>query len=141
MPIDDLQQAAQKIAGFLANLNKLGGLRLKFRISAGAAGAAGAGAEPSALNVELAGPDVPLVTQHNGELLRALEGEETVRLELGGPDGAALFAVDGYRHVLMPLAAVPEPVFRPGPGPDAFPPPCNATSPSTPTRWQAPPRR
>ena len=25
------------------------------------------------INVELAGPDVPLVTQHNGELLRALE--------------------------------------------------------------------
>ncbi len=35
MPIDDLQQAAQKIAGFLATLNKLGGLRLKYRISAG----------------------------------------------------------------------------------------------------------
>src|SRR6202034_4117238 len=70
MPIDDLQQAAQKIAGFLANLNKLGGLRLKYRISAGADGAS---AERSALNVELAGPDVPLVTQHNGELLRALE--------------------------------------------------------------------
>ena len=73
MPIDDLQQAAQKIAGFLANLNKLGGLRLKYRISAGAPAADGTGAEQSALNVELAGPDVPLVTQHNGELLRALE--------------------------------------------------------------------
>jgi spoIIIJ-associated protein len=35
MPIADLQQAAQKIAGFLANLNKLGGLRLKYRITAG----------------------------------------------------------------------------------------------------------
>ena len=34
MPIDDLQQAAQKIAGFLATLNKLGGLRLKYRITA-----------------------------------------------------------------------------------------------------------
>ena len=34
MPIDDLQQAAQKIAGFLATLNKLGGMRLKYRISA-----------------------------------------------------------------------------------------------------------
>ena len=33
MPIDDLQQAAQKIAGFLNNLNKLGGLRLKYRIA------------------------------------------------------------------------------------------------------------
>ena len=35
MPIDDLQQAAQKIAGFLASLNKLGGMRLKYRITAG----------------------------------------------------------------------------------------------------------
>ena len=35
MPIDDLQQAAQKIAGFLATLNKLGGLRLKYKIMAG----------------------------------------------------------------------------------------------------------
>jgi spoIIIJ-associated protein len=73
MPIDDLQAGAQKIAGFLNSLNKLGGLRLKYRISA----AEGAG-EPEAatsnqINVELAGPDVPLVIQHNGELLRALE--------------------------------------------------------------------
>ena len=69
MPIEDLQQAAQKIAGLLANLNKLGGLRLKYRIAAGAEGTEG---EP-ALSVELAGPDVPLLTQHNGEMLRALE--------------------------------------------------------------------
>jgi spoIIIJ-associated protein len=66
MPIDDLQVAAQKIAGFLSNLNKLGGLRLKFRIAAG-------DGEGAALAVELAGPDTPLLTQHNGELLRALE--------------------------------------------------------------------
>jgi spoIIIJ-associated protein len=71
MPIDDLQQAAQKIAGFLNTLNKLGGLRLKYRISA----SDGAGEEgaPRQISVELAGPDVPLVIQHNGELLRALE--------------------------------------------------------------------
>lgn len=77
MPIDDLQQAAQKIAGFLSSLNKLGGLRLKYRISAGEAPHDEDGeARPAAgqvLNVELAGPDVPLVIQHNGELLRALE--------------------------------------------------------------------
>jgi spoIIIJ-associated protein len=73
MPIDDLQQAAQKIAGFLTSLNKLGGLRLKFRISAGEAARDAEGPETHQLNVELAGPDVPLVIQHNGELLRALE--------------------------------------------------------------------
>jgi len=69
MPIDDLQLAAQKIAGLLSNLNKLGGLRLKYRIAAGDAETAGA----QSLQVELAGPDAPLLTQHNGELLRALE--------------------------------------------------------------------
>ena len=73
MPIADLQQAAQKIAGFLTNLNKLGGLRLKYRITAGDGARDPQGIEARAIYVELAGPDVPLVTQHNGELLRALE--------------------------------------------------------------------
>ncbi|MFZ0339312.1 MAG: R3H domain-containing nucleic acid-binding protein [Terracidiphilus sp.] len=74
MPIEDLQQAAQKIAGFLNTLNKLGGMRLKYRISAGeVAPEAEGGDARQTINVELAGPDVPLVIQHNGELLRAIE--------------------------------------------------------------------
>jgi spoIIIJ-associated protein len=76
MPIADVQQAAQKIAGFLSTLNKLGGMRLKYRISAGdGAGdnAPDAEGQAPALCVELAGPDVQLVVQHNGELLLALE--------------------------------------------------------------------
>ncbi|HEY1766558.1 MAG TPA: R3H domain-containing nucleic acid-binding protein [Terracidiphilus sp.] len=73
MPIDDLQQAAQKIAGFLNTLNKLGGMRLKFRISAGDGARDPQGLEARQIYVELGGPDVPLVIQHNGELLRALE--------------------------------------------------------------------
>jgi spoIIIJ-associated protein len=73
MPIDDLQQAAQKIAGFLNTLNKLGGMRLKFRITAGDGARDPEGLEARQIYVELAGPDVPLVVQHNGELLRALE--------------------------------------------------------------------
>jgi len=73
MPIEDLQQAAQKIAGFLNTLNKLGGLRLKYRISAGEGESDAQGGARQIINVELAGPDVPLVIQHNGELLRALE--------------------------------------------------------------------
>jgi len=72
MPIADLQQAAQKIAGFLANLNRFGGMRLKYRITAPAAAPDGED-QAAALCVELAGPDEPLVTQHNGELLMALE--------------------------------------------------------------------
>jgi spoIIIJ-associated protein len=73
MPIADLQEAAQKIAGFLAHLNKLGGLRLKYRITAGDGASDPEGLEGRQIYVELGGPDVPLVTQHNGELLRALE--------------------------------------------------------------------
>jgi spoIIIJ-associated protein len=73
MPIDDLQQAAQKIAGFLNSLNKLGGMRLKFRISAGDGARDPQGFEARQIYVELGGPDVPVVIQHNGELLRALE--------------------------------------------------------------------
>jgi len=73
MPIEDLQQSAQKIAGFLNTLNKLGGMRLKYRISAGEGERDTQGEARQMINVELAGPDVPLVIQHNGELLRALE--------------------------------------------------------------------
>ncbi len=73
MPIADLQQSAQKIAGFLATLNKLGGLRLKYRITAGDGARDPEGLEGRQIYVELAGPDVPLVVQHNGELLQALE--------------------------------------------------------------------
>jgi spoIIIJ-associated protein len=73
MPIEDLQQAAQKIAGFLASLNKLGGMRLKYRITAGDGARDPQGLEGRQIYVELGGPDVPMVTQHNGELLRALE--------------------------------------------------------------------
>ena len=73
MPIDDLQQAAQKIASFLNTLNKLGGLRLKYRITAGDGAHDPQGIEARQMYIELGGPDVPLVIQHNGELLRALE--------------------------------------------------------------------
>jgi len=73
MPIADLQEAAQKIAGFLASLNKLGGLRLKYRITAGDGARDPEGLEARLIYVELGGPDIQLLTQHNGELLRALE--------------------------------------------------------------------
>jgi spoIIIJ-associated protein len=73
MPIADLQEAAQKIAGFLSTLNKLGGMRLKYRITAGEGARDPEGLEARQIYVELGGPDVPLVTAHNGDLLRALE--------------------------------------------------------------------
>jgi spoIIIJ-associated protein len=73
MPIEDLQQAAQKIAGFINTLNRLGGMRLKYRITAGDGARDPEGLEGRQIAVELGGPDVPTVIQHNGELLRALE--------------------------------------------------------------------
>jgi spoIIIJ-associated protein len=87
MPIDDLQQAAQKIAGFLATLNKLGGLRLKYRISAGGEGAQDGESLSPTLCIELAGPDVTLATQHNGELLLALETISAQILRLDQREG------------------------------------------------------
>src|ERR1700734_2951023 len=56
MPIDDLQLAAQKIAGFLASLNKLGGMRLKYRITAGDGARDPQGLEARQIYVELGGP-------------------------------------------------------------------------------------
>jgi spoIIIJ-associated protein len=87
MPIDDLQQAAQKIAGFLNTLNKLGGMRLKYRITAGDGARDPEGLEARVIYVELGGPDVPLVVQHNGELLRALETIAAQMLRLDQREG------------------------------------------------------
>ena len=54
MPIDNLQEAAQKIAGLLATLNKLGGFRLKYRITAGDGARDPQGLEGRVIYVELA---------------------------------------------------------------------------------------
>ena len=75
MPIPDLQQAAQQVASFLNSVVRLGGLRLKYRISASPVpeGSEHAEAGSQVLNVELAGPDAPMLTHRGGELLRSLE--------------------------------------------------------------------
>jgi len=73
MPIENLQQAAQQIASFLNSVVRLGGLRLKYRISAAPAPADSEHAGSEILAVELNGPDAPLLTQRGGELLRSLE--------------------------------------------------------------------
>ena len=57
----------------MTSLNKLGGMRLKFRITAGDGATDPEGIEARQIYVELGGPDVLMVTAHNGELLRALE--------------------------------------------------------------------
>jgi spoIIIJ-associated protein len=102
MPIADLQDAAQKIAGFLANLNKLGGLRLKYRITAGDGTPDPLTGTSSLINVELGGPDVTLVTQHNGELLRALETIAAQILRLDQREGDLIsFDADNFKAMQM----------------------------------------
>ena len=83
MPIADYAAAARKIADFLNMLVKTGGLRLKYRITAGSGAADPDGLEAREIYVELAGPDAPLLTQRGGELLRALEhvAAKIIRLE------------------------------------------------------------
>ncbi|HEY1210318.1 MAG TPA: R3H domain-containing nucleic acid-binding protein [Terracidiphilus sp.] len=129
MPIDDLQQAAQKIAGFLATLNKLGGLRLKYRISAGS-GAGEVAQETGSLSptlcVELGGLDVPLATQHNGELLLALETIAVQILRLDPREGdlvsfdAANFKALRAAELRLTAETTAEKVLRSG-VPYAFP--------------------
>lgn len=127
MPIEDLQQAAQKIAGFLSSLNKLGGLRLKYRITAGDGARDPQGIEDRQIYVELAGPDVPLVTQHSGELLRALEtiAAQMLRLEQREHDlvsfDAANFKALRAEEIRMTAQTAAEKVRKTG-IPYAFPP-------------------
>ncbi len=83
MPIDDLQEAARKIAGFINSVNKHGGMRLKYRIMAGDGAHDPESMEAFQIYVDLSGPDTSLLIQHNGELLRALEtlAVQMLRLE------------------------------------------------------------
>jgi spoIIIJ-associated protein len=98
MPIDDLQQAALKIANFLANLNKLGGMRLKYRISSDNTPSDSEQEALPSLAVELSGADVPLLTQHNGELLLALETVAAQILRLDSREqGLVSFDADNFK--------------------------------------------
>jgi spoIIIJ-associated protein len=83
MPIEDYSAAAQKIAAFLKTLTTTGGLRLKYRITAGAGAADPDQLEAREIYVELTGPDAGLLTQRGGELLRSLEhvAAKIIRLE------------------------------------------------------------
>jgi spoIIIJ-associated protein len=127
MPIEDLQEAAQKIASLLANLNKLGGFRLKYRVTAGDGARDPEGLEARQIYVELGGPDVPVLTQHNGELLRALEtiASQMLRLEQREHDlisfDAGNFKALRAQELRMAAETAAERVLRTG-VPYAFPP-------------------
>ncbi len=81
--MEDLRGAAEKIAALMKTLITIGGLKLKYRITAGAGAAYPDGLEAREIYVEIIGPDAPLLTQRGGELLRALEhiAAKIVRLE------------------------------------------------------------
>jgi spoIIIJ-associated protein len=91
--MDDVAQAARTIGSFLQTFTSNGGLRLRFRVklrgtkTAGgaetdeSAESAGNGA-PRSLYVEFMGPDTPVLTAHNGEVLNALEHIATKILRL-----------------------------------------------------------
>ena len=83
MPIEDYSAAAKEIAALLKTITTTGGLRLKYRITAGEGAADPDKLEAREIYVELAGPDAPLLTQRGGELLRALEhvAAKIVRLD------------------------------------------------------------
>jgi len=83
--MDDVAQAARTIAGFLQSFTSKGGLRLRFQVKLRGAKAANGngeaaeaesvspGGDPRRLSVEFMGPDTPVLTAHNGEVLNALE--------------------------------------------------------------------
>ncbi len=120
MPIDDYSAAAQKVAEFLKMLTSLGGLRLKYRITAGAGAADPAGLEAREIYAELAGPDAGLLTQRGGELLRALEhvAAKILRLENEEHDKISFDAEDfkalRAREIRMAAETAAERVRRTG---------------------------
>jgi len=71
--MEDLQQSAQRVASFVNTLVTTGGMRLKFRITAGAGAEDPDGFERRDIYVEMKGPDAALLTARDGEGLRALE--------------------------------------------------------------------
>jgi spoIIIJ-associated protein len=91
--MDDVGQAAQTIAGFLQTFTLNSGLKLRYRVKLRSAKptsesadadttAAAAGDSPRNLYVEFSGPDTPVLTGHNGEVLNALEHIATKILRL-----------------------------------------------------------
>jgi spoIIIJ-associated protein len=81
--MEDLRAAAEKIAALIKLLITTGGLKLKYRITAGPGAADPDGLEAREIYVEMIGADAHLLTHRNGELLRALEhiAAKIVRLE------------------------------------------------------------
>jgi spoIIIJ-associated protein len=146
--MDDVAQAAQTIATFLQAFTTSSGLRLRFRVKArslkpknadsaeiseGSHPGSTQPAEPvakdapRALFVEFTGPDTPVLTARNGELLNALEhiASKMLRLEPHEQDrisfDADQFKVNRDRQMQESASAAIQRVRTTG-EPHAFPP-------------------
>ncbi len=96
--MQDLKTAAQQTADFMKTLTTTGGLKLRFRIVAGAGAADPDGLEERLIYVDISGPDAPMLTARDGELLRALEHvcAKILRLEPDQHDRIS-FDSDGFK--------------------------------------------
>lgn len=96
--MDDLAQAAEQVASLMRTLTSTGGLRLKYRITAGAGAADPDGFERRDIYVECKGPDAGLLLERDGELLRALEhiAAKVLRLEPEDHDRIS-FDAEGFK--------------------------------------------
>jgi spoIIIJ-associated protein len=127
MPIANLQQAAQQIANFLNSVINLGGLRLKYRISAAPAPEGSESAGAQILNVEFVGHDAEMLTHRGGELLRSLEhiAIQILRLDVREHDlisfDALNFKALRQQEIQSTAAAAAERVRQSG-QPYSFPP-------------------
>jgi spoIIIJ-associated protein len=96
--MDDLAVAAEKVASLMRLLTTTGGLRLKYRITAGAGAVDPDGFERRDIYVECKGPDSDLLLSSDGELLRSLEhvSAKMLRLEPEDHDRVS-FDANGYK--------------------------------------------
>ncbi|HVG26231.1 MAG TPA: R3H domain-containing nucleic acid-binding protein [Acidobacteriaceae bacterium] len=96
--MEDLAQAAEQVASLMRTLTSPGGLRLKYRITAGAGAADPDGFERRDIYVECKGPDAGLLVERDGELLRALEhiAAKILRLEPEDHDRIS-FDAEGFK--------------------------------------------
>jgi spoIIIJ-associated protein len=96
--MEDLAQAAEKVASLMRLLTTTGGLRLKYRITAGGGAVDPNGFERRDIYVECKGPDADLLVSSEGEVLRALEHISAKILNLEPEDHDRIsFDVNGYK--------------------------------------------
>ena len=96
--MEDLAQAAEKVADLMRLITTTGGLRLKYRITAGAGAVDPDGFERRDIYVECKGPDTDCLLGSDGELLRSLEhiAAKILRLEPDDHDRVS-FDANGFK--------------------------------------------